>query len=409
MGRQYGGPNTLAGGRPRRLSGVDQSVTDSVRDSPPLIAHVIHRLGMGGMENGLVNLINHLPHDAWRHAIISLTDATDFAKRIKRDDITIHCLNKREGKDLSVLWKLWRVFRTMQPDAVHSRNLAALEAQLPAALAGVRVRIHGEHGRDIYDLTGDNRKYLALRRCMRPFISRYVPMSKDLSQWLKARVGVPQNRITQLYNGVDSERFTPRTHDKRADWPVRGLRDGSLIVVGAVGRMEAVKDPLNLVRAFIELDAGCDPAISERLRLVYLGAGPLLEQARSMLAANGLSARCWLPGARDDVQALLPGFDVFVLPSLGEGISNTVLEAMSCALPVVATAVGGTPELVTRDTGILVKSGDYAALAGAMGRYVHNEVLRGDHGRNGRTRVETEFALPVMVHRYHCLYRELLS
>ena len=198
----------------------------------PLIAHVIHRLGMGGLENGLINLINHLPKHGWRHAVVCLTDATDYAERIQRDDVTVHTLHKHEGKDPKVLLRLWQVFRALAPAIVHTRNLAALEAQLPAALAGVRVRIHGEHGRDIYDLTGDNRKYLWLRRMMRPLITRYVPMSKDLADWLERRVGVPRERITQLYNGVDSNRFLP-AENARTDWPVKDFRDPSLFVVGA--------------------------------------------------------------------------------------------------------------------------------------------------------------------------------
>ena len=110
------------------------------------------------------------------------------------------------------------------------------------------------------------------------------------------------------------------------------------------------------------------PADRARLRLVYLGHGPLHDEVCALLASHGLADQAWLPGGRDDVADLLPGFDLFVLPSLGEGISNTILEAMACTLPVVATDVGGNPELVTADTGILVPSADPDALAAAIAR-----------------------------------------
>jgi hypothetical protein len=138
----------------------------------PLIAHVIRRLGTGGFENGLVNLLNHLPRDRYRHAIICLTDATSFGERIRCDDLDLYQMHKQEGKDFAIYPRLWKLFRQIKPAIEHSRNLAALDVQVPAWLAGVAVRIHGEHGRDIYDLHGDNQKYLMLRRLMRPLIHR---------------------------------------------------------------------------------------------------------------------------------------------------------------------------------------------------------------------------------------------
>ena len=125
----------------------------------PLIAHVIYRLGIGGLENGLVNLINRLPESRYRHVIISLTDVSDFKQRIKRQDVGCIALNKRAGNDVMMLWRLWRLFRRLRPSSVHSRNLAALEAQFPAWLAGVPCRIHGEHGRDVSDMDGFSKKY----------------------------------------------------------------------------------------------------------------------------------------------------------------------------------------------------------------------------------------------------------
>ena len=377
-------------------------------NSLPLVAHVIHRLGMGGLENGLVNLLNHLPCDRYRHAIICMTDATSFGKRIRRNDVELVQMHKREGKDLGVYPRLWRVFRELRPTIVHSRNLAALDVQIPAWLAGVPVRIHGEHGRDIYDLHGDNKKYLLLRKAIRPLIHRWVPMSQDLEQWLLNSVGVASQRISQLYNGVDATRFSP-DEQARTRWPIESWRDPGLIIIGAVGRMESVKDPLNLVRGFIALCANPDVRDSQRLRLAYLGEGPLRAEAQAMVEAAGLSSQCWFAGARDDVAELMPAFDVFVLPSLGEGISNTVLEAMACAIPVVGTAVGGTPELLTSDTGRLVPSADPQALSDALAAYVNDGVMRRQHGANARHRIENSFALPVMIGRYHAIYTEMLE
>ena len=374
----------------------------------PLIAHVIHRLGVGGLENGLVNLLNHLPEAGYRHAVVCLTESTPFRQRIRRTDVEVVELHKRPGKDPAVYARLWRTFRRLRPALVHSRNLAALDAQVPAALAGVRLRVHGEHGRDIYDLHGENRRYLRLRQAMRALITRWVPMSRDLEDWLRSRVGVDPRRITQIYNGVDAERFRPDP-GARARWPLDAWRGRDVFLVGAVGRMEAVKDPLNLLRAFAIALREAPPEVAARLRLAYLGDGPLLAEAQAFLRDAAIEDRCWLAGSRDDVPALMPAFDLFALPSLGEGISNTVLEAQACGMPVVATDVGGNPELVDDTCGALVPSADPAALARAIVAYAADPARCAAHGQAGRARIETAFALPVMVGRYHSLYQSLLS
>ncbi|MET0106208.1 MAG: glycosyltransferase, partial [Sedimenticola sp.] len=160
-----------------------------------LIAHIIHRLDFGGLENGLVNLINRTPPDRYHHAIICMTEYTDFADRITNPEVTLHALNKAEGKDLSVYLSLWKLLRQLKPDVVHTRNLSAVEGSVIAWLAGVSKRVHGEHGRDSYDIDGTNPKYLMLRKICKPFTNLYIPLSKDLEHWLESLVQVPEVKI----------------------------------------------------------------------------------------------------------------------------------------------------------------------------------------------------------------------
>src|SRR5438552_18211902 len=144
--------------------------------SIPLVAHIIYRLDVGGMENGLINLINHMPPERYRHAIVCLTEFTDFRKRLRRADVGCYALHKKLGKDIPLYGRVWRLLRELKPQIVHTRNLAALDSLVPAAAAGVRHRVHGEHGRDINDVDGDNRKYQLLRRALRPFTQRYITL-----------------------------------------------------------------------------------------------------------------------------------------------------------------------------------------------------------------------------------------
>ena len=191
--------------------------------------------------------------------------------------------------------------------------------------------------------------------------------------------------------------------------PGPGCDDDGLFVIGTVGRMQAVKDPVTLARAFVLL-AQMVPRARERLRLAMIGTGPLHAEVLAVLAAAGVAQCAWLPGARDDVARMMRGLDLFVLPSLAEGISNTILEAMASGLPVVATAVGGNPELIeVGRTGQLVPQSDPQAMANAMLRYYSDPAACRDQGLAARRRVEREFSMTAMVNNYMDLYERMLE
>lgn len=389
-----------------RAAALETTTGPVHEDGRPLIAHVIYRLAVGGLENGMVNLINRMPQ--YRHAVICITDYTDFHRRIQHDAVSLHALHKRAGHDLGWLPRLLRLLRELAPDVVHTRNLAALEAQLPAWLAGVRGRVHGEHGRDVPDLDGSSRKYQWLRRAFKPMVHCYIPLSRDLEHYLSEKIGVPPAKLAQIYNGVDMQRFHPRGTERPASLPADFAPPGS-VVFGTVGRLAAVKDQLTLARAFVALLDNA-PALRERARLVIIGDGPLLSETRNLLECARMTDYAWLPGARDDVPELMRAMDVFVLPSLAEGISNTILEAMACGLPVIATQVGGNAELVLPEvTGMLVPAAQPKPMAEAMWHYVNDEELRLRHGRAARERVEREFSMEAMVQRYVEVYERLLQ
>lgn len=391
------------------IASVETSSLGGRGDEIPLIAHVIFRLDYGGLENGLVNLINHLPAGEFRHAVICLTDFTEFRDRIVRPDVTVHALRKPPGNGLSTHVRMYRLLRELRPAIVHSRNLAALEFQIAATLAGVPIRIHSEHGRDANDVDGSNWKYLAVRRAIRPFVHHYIALSRDLERYLRDRIGVDGARLSQIYNGVDLGRFHPPSGGRRAPLPLPGFADDQSIVIGTVGRMDAVKDPVNLAEAFARL-ARMIPESRSRLRLVMIGDGAQRPAVEACLQRHGLRDQAWLPGARDDVPALLRAFDVFVLPSLSEGISNTILEAMASGAPVVATDVGGNPELVVEgETGALVSRADPDALARALLDQVRQPAVRLAQGRRAVQVIHERFGLPVMVARYASIYRDMLA
>ena len=373
-------------------------------DQRPLVLHIVYRFDVGGLENGVVNLINEMPASVYRHAVLALTEATDFRRRIRRDDVPVIALHKPPGHGLWLYPKLYRLMRQWRPAIVHTRNLAALEAVVPAWAAGVPVRIHGEHGRDVDDLDGASRKHQWLRRLYLPFVNHQVALSGELAEYLVTKVGVAQGGVTRICNGVDTEHFKPA--EGSAPVVIDGCPfDGSRHwLVGTVGRMQAVKDQLSLARAFV-LALQLQPQLRASMRLVMVGEGPLRAESLAILQAAGVADLAWLPGERHDVADVMRGLNCFVLPSLAEGVSNTILEAMASGLPVIATAVGANAELVDHgETGEIVAPADAHALAASIVCLAMQPERAAAMGRAGRAAAQARFSLRTMVGAYQSLY-----
>jgi len=267
--------------------------------------------------------------------------------------------------------------------------------------------VHGEHGRDAEDVHGTNRRHITLRRLYRPFVQQHIALGSELAGYLRDKVGVPAGRLSQICNGVDHERFAPAAPRR----PIAGcpFTDPKLWLVGTVGRMQTVKAQPLLVQAFVQVLRET-PALRDRLRLVLVGDGPLRAECEALLQGAGMAELAWLAGERSDVPDVMAGLDCFVLPSLVEGISNTILEAMSCGLPVLATEVGGNADLVERGvTGELVPAGDAAALAAGLARMALDPHRAAALGAAGRRAVEDRFSLPAMVSAYEAVYQRVLQ
>lgn len=372
----------------------------------PLIAHVVYHFGTGGMENGMVNLINHLPPDRFRHVVICQSGYGEFRHRITAQKVEFYDLGKRQGHDYSWMPRLYRLFSQLKPDILHTRNLNALEAQFVGATWGIGGRVHGEHGRDMYDIDGTNWKYNVMRRAARRLIHQYIAVSKDLAGWLKGTVHVADERLHQIYNGVDQTKFHPR-QGTRPDLDINAFFANATCVIGSVGRMAKVKDYPTLVRAFIQL---CNQTEnSGGLRLVIVGDGPTRNDCQALVDAAGLSAQVHFAGDRSDTPDWLRTLDIFVLPSLGEGISNTILEAMATGLPIVATRVGGTPELIEEGvSGLMWTPGDADTLTRILAEYVNDPTRREREGMAARTRIENEFSWHKAAAAYQAIYEKLI-
>ena len=376
-------------------------------DTRPLILHVIHHLVTGGMENGLVSLINRMPSTSYRHAIVCIEDYSDFRNRLTRPDTEVMAMRRSQIGTWRLRYQLFRTFRRLKPAIVHSRNKSGLDALLPARLAGVPHCVHGEHGWDVHDLDGRSRKEQVLRRLHAPLVERYVTVSRSLRDYLVDRVGIRPERITTICNGVDTDKFHPADPKPVGLLPANLAGDG-LVVFGTVGRLQPVKDQQTLLRAFAEL-VGERADVAAQARLLMVGNGPLREALEQQAQALGIAHLTAFAGDRTDVAQLLQCMDVFVLPSLAEGISNTVLEAMATGLPVLATRVGGNVELVQDGgNGALFEAGDVETLKRLLAGYLADPLTRRRHGGRSRHLAVENFSLKAMVEGYRGAYERLM-
>ena len=367
------------------------------------IVHVVYSFSVGGLENVIVQLINRLPADRFEHVVLSLTTIGDFKNRIAQQGVRFIELHKPPGHAVALYPKIYQLLRVIKPDVVHSCNLAALEIVPLCWLARVPLRIHAEHGWDAHDPQGINPRYQRLRRAYKPFVSHYVAVSKDLDDYLERAIGVPQFRRSLITNGVDTQAFLPAQGAPSAV-PGCPFVLGENWLLGTVGRLQSVKNQPLLVRAFVRLLQD-HPEAAIRMRLVVVGEGPLRAEIETLLANANVSHLAWLAGARDDVADVLRMLNCFVLPSQAEGTSCTLQEAMACGLPVVATAVGGTPDLLKHgESGFLVDSDDEAAMANAIWALYTDKAKTLRLAQTARDWALQNFGLDAMVHSYESLF-----
>jgi sugar transferase (PEP-CTERM/EpsH1 system associated) len=367
------------------------------------IVHVVYSFTIGGLENVIVQLINRLPAEKFRHTVLSLTTISDFKNRITQPDVQFIELNKPPGHAIPLYPNIFKLLRKLKPDVLHTCNLAALEIVPIAWLAGVPLRIHAEHGWDAHDPNGSNPRYRKLRKFYKPFVSHYIAVSKDLDQYLEHAIGVSRNRRSLIANGVDTDFFSPAENTQP---PITGcpFTPKQHWIAGTVGRLQTVKNQPFLARAFVKLLQDY-PKAALRIRLVIIGDGPLKNEIEKILLLGNALQYTWLPGARNDIADIMRTLDCFVLPSQTEGTSCTLLEAMACGLPTIATAVGGTPALVEEGiTGNLIPADDVASLAQALWLAYSSPDNFSKLGINARQRVISVFALSSMIKQYEQLF-----
>ncbi|HNR92762.1 MAG TPA: glycosyltransferase, partial [Dokdonella sp.] len=313
------------------------------------IIHVVENLERGGLERAVIDLATAQVARGDHVRIVCLFERGQLADEAEAHGAPVHACGKRGGLELGVLWRLRRHLRGAH--VLHTHNATAhYHAMAAAAGLGLRCRVNTRHGMGALD-TASRRERL-FRRTM-PYTDAVATVCEAARIDLERSGALPGSKLVAVPNGIRVERFAARSYEARAALlDTLGLSNGTRLI-GTVGRLNPVKDHVGLIHAFADMRAdGVDAA------LVIAGDGALRGELAALIAERRLEDRVFLLGDRSDVDVLLRGLDVFVLPSMTEGYSIALLEACASALPIVATMVGGNGEIV-RDgvNGLLVPPG----------------------------------------------------
>lgn len=364
------------------------------------VLHVISYMGRGGAEMGILKLIAGLGNEFEQRICTTHGYDAEFV-RSKLSGKEIYVAGSPELRLQFPLFRLTRIMRSYKPHIVHARNWGALEAVLAAKLAGVPVVVHSEHGYEVDMFAGLPLRRRMFRRAAYAVADAVFALTRELRDFHARQAWVGPESIGVIYNGVDTERFAPKRESRVAMRAELGLPVDSF-VIGSVGRLVPIKDHATLLKAAARLaETGMD------VRVLLVGSGPESENLRRQ-AAGLLPGRVYLAGDSDRVPEMLNAMDVFVLPSLGEGMSNTLLEAMACGLPALATNVGGNPEIIENDAdGCLFTPGDFEWLAAKLKVLASDRGLASQMGAAARRRATETFSLSGMIKNYRDFYFDL--
>ncbi len=347
------------------------------------VAHLTLSLDMGGAEKLLVEFARHTDRRRFNPRVVSLTTRGVLADEIEATGCPVTALDAGNGFRPGLFLRLAHLFRRWQIDVVHTHDdRPHIYGTAAALLAGVPCVLHTRHGQSLHLSSRQRRLVNFLAR----FTNRFVCVSRDSAR-LAVEQGVRANKVCTIWNGIDTTRFT--------NFGPRGAGPAAI-----VARLVPEKDMETLLRA-VDLARREDASF----RLEIAGDGVCMPQLRSLASELNLDDCVTFLGQTRDVAAVLARAQLFVLSSISEGVSLTLLEAMATGLAVVATNVGGNPEVVADgETGLLVPPRDPQALAGALMRLRRNADERTRLGQAGRERVEEHFDVRRMVANYENLY-----
>jgi glycosyltransferase involved in cell wall biosynthesis len=357
------------------------------------ILHIVQSLGYGGMESRIARLARGLDKEAYQVDLLSLRRAS--AGQVELPPGTNHIFFPiPSGLHFLRLLRLAWLIRKGRYDIVHTHNWSSMFYGIAAATLALRpLIVHGEHGLNRSDLGGVPFKRLMAQRLLARLADWIVPVNAVISAHVRAAWKLDGKKLTVIPNGVDLARFRPSENP-----PTKGF------VLGMVGRLDDVKDIGCALRALRLLNDG---GKGSGLRLLLIGDGPMKDKLEAQAHELGVSAQVEFAGARRDVEAWYGRFNLYLNTSVYEGMCNTLLEAMACGLPLVASRVPGNEAWITGANALFFEAGKAEDLAARIAELMADSAGRAAMGARNRARVEGEFDNRRFLETYAGLYGDI--
>jgi sugar transferase (PEP-CTERM/EpsH1 system associated) len=366
------------------------------------VTHVVLSLDVGGLERNVVNQVREGQALGQRVSVVCLERPGVLAPRVEALGGEVVCLDKRPGLRLSLIGKLGRVFRRLRPDIVHTHQIPTLFYSGPAARCLGRARVvHTEHGLPAFESSVRARW---LGRLSAACCSRFFCLTQEMARVVGRYWIAPRRKVRTIRNGIETARYGEPGGDPAALRRALGIPGGAT-VIGTVGRLAEIKRYDLLIRSFARLKRECPNA-----HLLLVGDGPQEPDLRQLVGGLGVGDCVHFAGYRTNVHEYLHAMDCFALTSSSEGTPQAVLEASVARLPVVASRVGGLPEVIDHGrTGVLFPPGDEDALTRELLGVIQDKERAGRLGEAASLRVQSLYGIGRMAREYHDHYVELLA
>jgi glycosyltransferase involved in cell wall biosynthesis len=364
---------------------------------------VTHDLAVGGLQQVVVNLCKFIDKQRFEVSVLCLRDLGEFVQEVEKEGVRVLAISqKKNGTDYLSFLKVAQVFNQEKIEVIHTHNTQPLIDGTIASFLSLNVKtiVHTDHGRSF----PDKKRYMLAEWIASHFVYKIVGVSDATSENLINYEKIPKNKILTLHNGIDTSRYDVSV-DKNVKLNALGI-DRIGPIIGVIARLSKEKGIDYLLEAM--------PIILKRFNdcmLVVIGDGNLKDFLIQKTNSLGINKHVLFTGTRLDIPEILKCLDLYVLPSVSEGLPMVLLEAMAAHCPIVATAVGGVPTIIHHNvTGSIVKPGDSGKLANEIIRVLSDEDLRHYYVKNSDNVIRNKFNVMSMVKNYEKLYlRQLLD
>lgn len=364
------------------------------KDKKIKVIHLINTLAPSGKEVGIIKLLRHMDKSIFEKSLFVLKKISYFDEQAI-NNLDIICLDKKNGNDFTLPFKLASWFNKYKPDIVHTHSWNTLvEGILAAKISRIPIIIHGEHG-----TFPESILHRYIQRLFWKRSDLVLSVSEKLKDKLSRSVGFPPEKIQVILNGVEADKFYPSA-ELRESFRKRFSFSSTDFIIGTVGRIAPVKNHQMLIRTAVEVKNH-----GEAVHFVFIGFDEKEGELEKLANHLGVKKYIHFMGYQRDINLMMNGMDVFALTSFSEGCSNVIQEALFAGKPVIATNVGGNPELVKPDlNGYLVESDDHKELAQKILMLKKQPELVQNLGKNALSFSQANFSLKAMVDRYSELY-----